>query len=140
MRVVLDANVFVSGLIGREGSAPQLVLEAFEADLVDVVVSPRLIEELEAVLVRPKLVSRVTAKERNEYLARIQDHGQFAPDPEVPPLGVRDPKDEYIVALARGQAVDAIVSGDRDLLEAGLDAPPVLTPRQLLDKLAEVGD
>jgi putative PIN family toxin of toxin-antitoxin system len=60
VRVVLDSNVFGSGLIGKEGSAPQLVLEALGADQIQVVVSLRLIEELEAVLARPKFASRTT--------------------------------------------------------------------------------
>ena len=140
MRIVLDSNVFVSGLIGKEGSAPQLVLEALGADQIQVVVSPRLIDELEAVLARPKFASRTTGEERDEYVARIRDQAELARDPEPGAAGVRDPKDEYVVALARTERVDAIVTGDRDLLEAGLEEPQILTPRQLLDMLSEAGD
>lgn len=140
MRVVLDSNVFVSGLIGKEGSAPQLVLEALGADQIQVVVSPRLIDELEAVLARPKFASRTTAQERDEFVARIQDQAELARDPEPGTASVRDPKDEYVVALARTERVDAIVTGDRDLLDAGLEELQILTPRQLLDMLAEAGD
>ena len=140
MRVVLDSNVFVSALIGKEGSSPQLVIEALGADQIQVVASPRLFDELEAVLARPKFASWATAEERDEYVARIRDQAELAGDPEPAAAGVRDPKDEYIVALARAERVDAIVSGDRDLLDAGLEEPPVLTPRQLLDMLAEAGD
>ena len=140
MRVVVDSNVFVSGLIGKEGSAPQLVVEAFGADQIQAVASPRLIDELDAVLARPKFASYTTAQERDEYVARIRDQAELAPDPEPVAAGVRDPEDEYVVALARAERVDAIVSGDRDLLDAGLEEPRVLTPRQLLDMLAEAGD
>jgi predicted nucleic acid-binding protein len=46
---------------------------------------------------------------------------------------VRDPDDAYLVALA--EATDAvIVSGDDDLLAAGL-IPPAITPRALLERL-----
>lgn len=140
MRVVLDSNVFVSGLIGKEGSAPQLVLEALGADQIQVVVSPRLIDELEAVLARPKFASHVTREERDDYVARIGDQAEQARDPEFEAEGVRDPKDEYLVALARAERVDAIVTGDRDLLEAGLEEPQILTPRQLLEMLGEARD
>ena len=47
----------------------------------------------------------------------------------------RDRKDDYLVALARDERVDAIVSGDRDLLEAGLTAPPIWSPRELVERL-----
>ena len=140
MRVVLDSNVFVSGLIGKEGSAPQLVLEALGADQIQVVVSPRLIDELEAVLARPKFGSQTTAQERDEYLARIRDQAELVRDPEPGAIRVRDPKDEYVVALARTERVDAIVTGDRDLLDAGLEELQILTPRQLLEMLTEAGD
>jgi len=49
----------------------------------------------------------------------------------------RDRKDDYLVALGRQENVDAIVSGDRDLLDAGLEEAPVWTPRELADRLAE---
>jgi hypothetical protein len=39
--------------------------------------------------------------------------------------------------LARAAGAAAIVSGDRDLLEAGLFDPPVWTPRICADRLAE---
>jgi predicted nucleic acid-binding protein len=47
----------------------------------------------------------------------------------------RDPTDDYLVALARREHADAIVSGDLDLREAGIDNPPVWTPRQATDRL-----
>ena len=53
------------------------------------------------------------------------------------PVVTRDRKDDYLVALGRQENVDAIVSGDRDLLDAGLEEAPVWTPRELADRLAE---
>jgi hypothetical protein len=46
----------------------------------------------------------------------------------------RDREDDYLVALALKEGVDAIVSGDRDLLDAGLDAPPIWSPRKAADR------
>jgi len=46
---------------------------------------------------------------------------------------VRDPNDDYLVALA--ETADAvIVTGDDDLLAAGIQ-PPAITPAQLLARL-----
>jgi putative PIN family toxin of toxin-antitoxin system len=53
-RIVIDPSVFVSALIGKPGSAPDIVVRAFIDDRIEVVVSPLLAAELERVLARPK--------------------------------------------------------------------------------------
>jgi uncharacterized protein len=56
------------------------------------------------------------------------------PNPVAPPAVVRDPRDDYLVALARSAGADAVVTGDRDLLDqAGLE-PPAITPRQVCER------
>ncbi|MBB4665057.1 hypothetical protein [Conexibacter arvalis] len=52
------------------------------------------------------------------------------------PSVTRDPADDYLVALARAQQVDAIVSGDRDLVEAGIERPPVQRPADFIGLLS----
>jgi predicted nucleic acid-binding protein len=49
----------------------------------------------------------------------------------------RDPKHDYLVALARAAKADAIVSGDGDLQAAELTDLSVWTPRHLSDLLSE---
>ncbi len=44
-----------------------------------------------------------------------------------------DPKDDYLVALARSAAAHFLVSGDPHLTELVNPRPPVLTPRAFLD-------
>ncbi len=57
------------------------------------------------------------------------------PDPVSPPRLVRDPEDDYLVALARAESADAIVTGDRDLLDhEGLE-PPAVTAREACAQL-----
>jgi predicted nucleic acid-binding protein len=56
-------------------------------------------------------------------------------DPEAAPSGVRDPNDEYLVALARLTGADALVSLDLDLLEAPLDDLTICTPFEFLTRL-----
>jgi hypothetical protein len=60
----------------------------------------------------------------------------MAEDPDPVPAVTRDPADDYLVALARRERVDAIISGDLDLREAGLDDPLVWTPREAGDRLS----
>jgi predicted nucleic acid-binding protein len=48
---------------------------------------------------------------------------------EIRPI-TRDAGDDYVVALARANAADVIVSGDLDLLEWDEQSPSVLTPAE----------
>jgi len=60
-------------------------------------------------------------------------------DPSGPhPAVCRDPRDDYLVALATASGAEAIVTGDLDLL--AIDPKrltiEVITPRQLIDRLS----
>jgi uncharacterized protein len=110
-------------------------VRAFVDERIAVVASPRLLDELERVVRRPKFNRYADERTRREFVERVRRHGSLVEDPaEVPPVK-RDRDDDYLVALARQESVHAIVSGDRDLLEAGLTAPPVWSPRQLADRI-----
>lgn len=65
----------------------------------------------------------------SEFVERLRHHTTPADDPVDQPAVTRDRKDDYLVPLARWERVDAIVSGDRDLLDAGLSEPEVWTPQ-----------
>jgi len=41
-----------------------------------------------------------------------------------------DPNDDYLIALARANDAEVIISGDKDLLDWELQQPPVVTPAQ----------
>jgi len=135
-RVVIDTNVFVSALIGKKGSAPDRVLRAFTEDKLEVVVSPALLTELERVLARPKIRKHVDESQAREYVERIRRHAMIVDDPDLVPPTTRDPDDDFLVTLARREHCEGIVSGDLDLREAGLDNPPVLTPREAADAIS----
>jgi uncharacterized protein len=135
-RVVVDPSVYVSALIGKQGSAPDVVIRASIDDKLEVVVSPLLIRELETVLARPKFRQYVTAKQSDEYIARIRRHAARLDDPPRAPGLTRDPDDDYLVALARAAGAEAIISLDRDLLDAELTDLPVWTPGRLIESLA----
>jgi predicted nucleic acid-binding protein len=49
----------------------------------------------------------------------------------------RDPAAPYLVALARAARVDALVTGDRDLLVLEDIGVAVITPRALVEELAD---
>jgi putative PIN family toxin of toxin-antitoxin system len=113
LRVVVDTNVWVSGLILPE-STPGRVLAAAQRGDFELVVSWSLVEEIADVLSRPKL-------ERYEISeGLIASLLQFVA-PALPTIELevelRDPDDAHVVEAAISGAADAIVTGDRGLLE-----------------------
>lgn len=114
------------------GSAPDRVLQAGLGGTVTVIVSPRLLEEVREVTARPKF----TWLEREEVERVLEGLAacETAADPDEVPAVTRDPDDDYLIALARGAAADVLVSGDLDLLEAGISDLAVLNPRGFVDE------
>lgn len=137
-RVVVDVDVLVSAVL-RLSSVPGAVLGAWRAGRFELVVSPKLLAELGAVLGRTSLARYVTPAEVETLLAELERNATLVDDP---PLAERivpgDPDDDYLVALAREGRAHAIVTGDDHLLGAGL-RPPALSPRDFLARLEQLG-
>jgi putative PIN family toxin of toxin-antitoxin system len=131
LRLVLDANVLISGLISPSG-APARLLERWLDGALELVVCDELLNELERALALPKLRARVDSAEAAEFVALIRDLAERVADPtNPPPVRSPDPGDDYLIALAAREQLH-LVSGDSHLL--GLGEPiPVLTPRAALD-------
>lgn len=136
IRVVVDPGVYVSALIGKPHNAPSLVLRALIDERIDVIVCPHLIGELERVVGRPKFACYINRAQAQELVERVRRHATPAADPVNPPTVTRDHDDDYLVALAIQAEAEAIVSVDRDLLDAELPQVEVWTPRQLVDRLS----
>jgi uncharacterized protein len=139
IRVVIDANVLVSAALARDPAAPSV--RAFDALLdgrIEVVGCPALLGEVAAVLGRDRLRRYLSIEEARRFVADIVSVMTLAADPSPPyPAVCRDPGDDYLVAFARAARVDALVTGDRDLLELVDAGVPVITPRELIERLAD---
>lgn len=91
--------------------------------------------ELEEVLLRPKFRRYTTEEEVAEYLNLLRRAAVLEPEPPDPPEAFTpDPKDDYLIALARSSGAHFLISGDPHL--TGLEVPQVLTPRAFLDLIS----
>jgi hypothetical protein len=134
LRLVIDPGVLVSAVITPAGP-PAALLRAVRESLADLIVSPRLLAELTAVLQRQRFRPYLTLDEVTEYVEGLAVLAETVTDPEVAPPLTRDRYDDYLVALAGAARASVIVSGDADLLTVEAPPVPVLTPRQILESL-----
>jgi len=133
--VVLDANVFVSAAIQR--GASHRIIESWLGGSAEfeVVMCPELFGEIREVLTtRPRLRKWISLENAMLFVDTIEAVVDLVNDPEEVTAETRDPNDDYLIALARAHDVDAIVSGDKDLLEWEEQRPPVMTPAQFEDR------
>jgi putative PIN family toxin of toxin-antitoxin system len=101
----------------------------------ELVVTERLLAELEATLARPKLQRHFDEAEVNGFLELLRGLAESVDDPDAEPtITSRDPKDDYLIAAA-ATAQATLVTGDVHLLELE-GAIPVLSPRAFLDSLS----
>lgn len=139
MRAVIDTNVWVSALI-RPTGAPGAVLRAAAARRFVPLANWPLADELVRTLTSRRLRRYRPGPQVRQVLALL---GSLLPDVTFK-VDLRDPDDVAVVHAAIASNADAIVSGDRDLLDdAALRAwladrgTEVLTPAEFLARLGE---
>jgi putative PIN family toxin of toxin-antitoxin system len=133
VRIVLDTNVVVSGLLTAFGPPAQIIDLVSSGDLM-LVVDDRILSEYQDVLVRPRF--KFGAREIDEFLslAASVEHVIGAPLPFALP----DPADEPFLEVAVAGAVDALVTGNEKHFKVpgGKLAIPILNPRRFLEMLS----
>ena len=128
MRVVVDTNVFVSGLM-LPASVPGRILAAANAGGFEIVLSEPILEEISTALHYPKVRKRIALSDEDllryvqalRFTAEIVDPANVA----VQVLGDRD--DDVILATWVAGKADWLVTGDAALL-ALADRYPIVGP------------
>lgn len=114
MRVVVDTNVLISGLLGTGGPTGRIV-DAGIGGQFEMVETPDLAMELIGVAARPKFSEHAIDQDRLTAIVSLVE--EFAKESNAVVTPSRDPADRIVVEAAiRGRA-RAIVTGDRDLLD-----------------------
>jgi putative PIN family toxin of toxin-antitoxin system len=110
MRVVLDTNIYVSGL--GYGGKPELVLDEMGLAEYTLLVSEDILMELEEVL---SLKFGWSPRSVASALTRIRDAAEMV-SPQQTVSECADPDDNRILEAALEGEADCIVSGDKHLL------------------------
>lgn len=135
MRLVLDTNVVVSGIIW--GGPPYQLLNLARDQQVTLFTSSTLLDELADVLGRSKFAAMLAARDITaEFL--MQRYGMLANLVQPQPIErtVRDADDDAVLSCALAATAEMIVTGDNDLLVLNpFRNMPILTPADALQKL-----
>ena len=135
MRVVIDTNVWVSGLLWR--GMPWKLLCLAEAGEVELCITPSMLVELAEVLSYERLQPRLeqlglTPEELVAYALSLASVFEV---PEGDPIVVADPDDDIFFRCAIVAGAAYVVSGDHHLLDLGGYAGiPILTVRDFFVK------
>lgn len=134
MRVVVDTNIWLSGLL-LPASVPGRIVRAASTAEVAMVLSEPLLRELRLALNYPRIRSRLPLSDAElerylaelQYIAEIVDIGGTAA--RVP----RDRRDDMVLATLLVSGADHLLTGDRDLL-ALRASHPILTAREFYEQ------
>lgn len=134
IRIVLDTNVLVSGLLSEQGPPGQLLDLILAGDLI-VLHDPRILSEYRAVVARPELaIAPILAGEVLRYLHENGEPVSASPWPYALP----DPDDEPFLAVAHAGHAAGLVTGNlRHFPASARGGVRLWSPRELLRWLSQ---
>ena len=134
IRVVLDTNVWISGMLSRSGAPALLTRHVVEQGMA--VFTTATFAELKERLWRPKFDRYVSMDIRKKLLSDLASSALWV---KVPPslsatTYSRDPNDDMFIHAARAASRTWLITGDDDLLCLHpLENLQILTPHAALE-------
>lgn len=131
IKVIIDTNLWISFLIGKQlSSLKPLLIEG----KVQPVFSQQLLDELVRVTQRPKLQKYFAPQKVDELIEFLAAIGHLIEAQSVV-TACRDPKDNYLLALAKDSQSDFLITGDQDLLVLKtFERTAIVTYKDFLEK------
>ena len=115
IKVIIDTDLFISFLIGKKLQGLKELLIDFRIELI---FAEQNIQELKMVSQRPKFKKYFKAGDLDDLIDLIRTIGIVIEINNIPAV-CRDPKDNYLLELARKSKANYLLTGDIDLLEIG---------------------
>lgn len=131
MKVILDTNVFVSGVFFS--GPPFQILAAWRDGKIRLVVSPEILDEYQRVgEILAEDHANIDLKPMLDYVIR---NAEIYAAPSLPEAVCEDPDDDKFIACALASGSTVIVSGDKHLLKvSGYQKIEVLKPREFVNR------
>ncbi|MFZ5761132.1 MAG: putative toxin-antitoxin system toxin component, PIN family [Thermodesulfobacteriota bacterium] len=130
MKIVLDTNVFISGIFFS--GPPMQILQAWKAKKVRIVLSREILDEYRRV--GQELAKKFPSVDITPILELFTIHAEFVDTAGISVTVSEDPDDNMFIECAMASQCKLIVSGDRHLLNvSGFHDISVLKPREFVD-------
>ncbi len=113
VRVIIDTNLFISILIGKQS---EKLIQIFDLPQYELVTSEELIDEILNVAMRPKF-ARYFDEDRLRTFVQFLEEYSIKFQIDNIPQRCRDPKDDFLLELAIVAEADVLLSGDKDLTD-----------------------
>jgi uncharacterized protein len=131
VKIVLDTNVFVSGVFFS--GPPYQILRAWKNQELQIVVSQEILDEYYRV--GEELSGRFPGPDLNPILELVASKTELVKAARLSEAVCDDPDDDKFFACAIGGKAEIIVSGDKHLLKmSGCKGIKVVRPRQFVDE------
>lgn len=128
MRIMIDTNVLISGLVFR-GEASNVLKQLFLSEH-KLLVSEYILQEF-----REKLCEKWPEKAETIYDLFMQMDFEFCKSTTEELGTLRDRKDIPVLSDAIYNQADVILSGDKDFLESDIKMPLIFSPAMLIEYL-----
>ena len=130
MKVVLDTNVFVSGVFF--GGPPHKILEAWRDGKIQLLLSPAILEEYQRVM--RELAVQFPEIKVEALIDFMIVHSEIILPPTLPPVIQVDPSDDKFLECAVAGKAICIVTGDKHLLKLlEFTGISILKPREFVE-------
>ncbi|MEA5053630.1 MAG: putative toxin-antitoxin system toxin component, PIN family [Propionicimonas sp.] len=127
-RVLVDTNALLAALVFPGGVPAQVFLQVVAEE--QLVLTPGILDEARNVVAR-KWPDR---RSDLEQLFASVDY-ELLPGGTTSGIAIRDAKDQPILDAAVAEAVDVILTGDKDFLAFDIERPKIVNPRGYLELL-----
>lgn len=111
-RIIIDTNLWISFLLTSDYSKVDTL---FIDSSIKILFSQELIDEFVAVAERPKFRKYFALSDLQELLSKLRDKAEFI-SVDITVNICRDPKDDFLLALAQEGKATHLITGDKDLL------------------------
>ena len=131
-KVIIDTNIWISFLIGKE---LQDLKDWIANEKVKIISTDQLINEIRLVTSRDKLKKYFNQDKVSDLISLLDILADKVKIKKIDKI-CRDPKDDFLLALAKESRANYLITGDKDLLDIRVyGRTKIVTVRQFKEKI-----